>query len=164
MAVLGARWNLATAFAVCAWAVAAYVGAVIVGYRTMFLAHFVASGIAVYAFASKAGERVERRHEHRTPSRAVWTGLSLGLACYATGAVALAVVNLGFGIWDTCCSGRFGGEFGLRSPSIGRMLIDAFLEPLAWLLTLGALPAAVLGAMYGWLLHRRDRRMEEERA
>jgi hypothetical protein len=158
MTVAGARWNLATAFAVSAWAVAAYLGAVIVGYRTMYLAHFFVSGIAVYAFALGAGERAERRNEHRTAGRAVWTGLWLGLACYAAGALALALVNLGFGFWDTCCSGRFGGEFGLRSPSIHRMLVDAFVEPLAWLLVLGALPAALLGATYGWLLHRRDRR------
>ena len=141
------------------WLVAIAGGAVLVGFRTMFLGHLVASGIAVYAFSTQVGERTGS-----TPQQSLvhwcWTGAYLALACLAVGALAMMVVNLAMGIFDWCCSDRFAGEFRLGSRTFGGTVWYAFAKPLAWILALGALPAIALGLLYGTLSWARQRRHE----
>jgi hypothetical protein len=153
------RWNLATTIAMAGWLVACAGGAVLVGYRTMFLAHLVASGIAVYLFSTRIGERVGST-PHTSLAHWCWTGAYLGLACLVVGAAAMMVVNLGMGIFDWCCSDRFAGEFRLGGSTLANTVWHAFAKPLAWILALGALPAIALGMLYGALSWSRQRRHE----
>jgi hypothetical protein len=154
-----ARWNLATTIAMAGWLVACAGGAVLVGFRTMFLGHLVTSGVAVYVFATRLGERARVTPHHSLPHWC-WTGAYLALACLVVGALAMMVVNLGMGIFDWCCSDRFAGEFRLGSRTLGLTVWYAFAKPFAWIVLLGALPAIALGLLYGTLSWSRQRRYE----
>lgn len=161
-----ARWNLATTIAMAGWLVACAGGAVLVGYRTMFLGHLVVSGLAVYVFATRVGAWMRTTPRQSLPHW-WWVGAVLGLACLAVGTLAMMVVNLGMGIFDWCCSDRFAGEFRLGSRTLGGTLWYAFARPLGWIVALGALPAIALGFLYGtlsWFRQQRHQHEHEERS
>jgi hypothetical protein len=146
-----ARWNLATTVAMIGWLIACSAGAVLVGYKTMYLGHLIVSAIVVYGFSTLEGARFEQLAATRSLAWRLWSGAYLGFGCFALGAIAMLLVNLGLGLYDYCCSDRFAGEFGLGTRTVSGTLWYAFAKPLWWTLLLGALPAVALGVLYGAL-------------